>query len=124
MWKRRLWILGGFVFVALVIYLSLTPDPVRAPTIHDFKTGHIIAYFWLMIWFAQLWASVPRKIAIAAALTLMGVGLEYAQAMTEYRTFAYSDMVDNGIGVAVGFLLSFTRLGRVKAVLEKRRLAR
>jgi VanZ family protein len=124
MWKRRLWIISGFGFVALVVYLSLTTDPVRTPTIFNFKTGHIIAYFWLMLWFGQLWASIPRKLLVALALTLLGVSLEYAQAMTEYRTFAYADMVDNAIGVAIGFVLSFTPLGRIEAELEKRRIER
>jgi hypothetical protein len=33
-------------------------------------------------------------------------------------------MVDNAIGVAIGFVLTFTRLGGIEAVLEKRRIAR
>ncbi|HEY0572319.1 MAG TPA: VanZ family protein, partial [Enterovirga sp.] len=124
LWKRRLWMLGGFAFVAWVVYLSLTPDPWRAPTVDNFKSGHIIAYLWLMLWFAQLWVQVSRRLVVAVLLCLLGVALEYAQALTEYRTFAYSDMVDNAIGVAMGFLLSFTPLGRIGAVLERRRRAR
>jgi VanZ family protein len=104
--------------------MSLAPDPWRAPTVNTFKTGHIFAYFWLMMWFGQLWLSPARRLTIALLLCLLGVGLEYAQALTEYRTFAYSDMVDNAIGVAIGFVLCLTPLGQLKAVLDRRRLPR
>lgn len=107
--KKR-WLACGFGFVALVIYLSLTTDPVRAPTINNFKLGHVIAYLWLMFWFAQLWKSTPRRLAIAAALCLLGVTLEYIQGTTGYRTFSYSDMLDNASGVLLGLGLSYTPL--------------
>jgi len=33
------------------------------------------------------------------------VALEYAQGLTGYRTFAYSDMRDNAFGVLVGWIV-------------------
>jgi VanZ family protein len=116
-WKR-LWIGMGLGFVLLVVYLSLTPDPLRAPTIDGFKTGHILAYLWLMLWFAQVCTTVPRKLAVAAAFCVMGVALEYVQGTTGYRTFSYTDMWDNALGVAAGFVLSFTPLGTALGKLQ------
>ena len=118
---RRLdafWIACGAVFVAYVIYLSVTPDPVRAPTIDGFKTGHIVAYLWLMLWFSQVARRFGARLLTAVLLCALGVGLEYAQLGTGYRHFAYSDMVDDVIGVAAGWLLALTPLGHIEARLS------
>ena len=53
-------------------------------------------------------------------LCALGIGLEYAQDLTGYRTFSHSDMWDDALGVAVGFALSFTPLGRIERALEQR----
>ena len=71
-----------------------------------------MAYAWLTLWFAQVYPRVRTRLASAFAFALMGVALEYLQGMTSYRTFAYSDMVDNAIGVSIGLALSATKLGR------------
>jgi hypothetical protein len=34
----------------------------------------------------------------------LGIGLEYAQMLTDTRTFQVADMVADGIGVALGWL--------------------
>lgn len=115
---RRAWLVGGAAFVLLVIYLSLTPEPLQVPNVGPFKAGHMAAYAWLMLWFAQL-TSLRRRAGIGIALALMGVVLEYLQDYTGHRTFAYSDMRDNAIGVAIGFTLALTPLGRVAQRLAR-----
>ena len=97
---RKLWLGLGAAFVALVIYLSLSTQTIDAGRIEDVKTGHFLAYFWLMYWYSQVYRGRAARFAIAAGLVAMGIGLEYLQGMTTYRTFAYSDMRDNAIGVA------------------------
>ena len=109
---RKAWIACGYAFIVLVIYLSLTPSPIVAPDVDGFKSGHIVAYAWLTLWFAQVYQRVRTRLGFAFAFVLMGVALEYLQGMTSYRTFAYSDMVDNAIGVSIGLAFSATRLGR------------
>ena len=118
---RRAWLAGGTAFVLLVIYLSLTPDPLQVPNVGPFKAGHMAAYAWLMLWFAQLTPLRPR-VRIAVALVAMGIVLEYLQDFTGHRTFAYSDMRDNAIGVAIGFALALTPMGRVAGRLVRRDL--
>jgi VanZ family protein len=115
---RHWWIALGAGFVLLVIYLSLTPDPLQAPTVDEFKTGHILAYLWCMLWFAQAWRGVRERLAVATLLVALGIALEYAQRETGYRHFSYSDMVDDAIGVGAGWLLACTPLGNV---LERKR---
>jgi hypothetical protein len=75
------------------------------------KPGHFIAYAWLMVWFSEIYKSPRSRAACAIGLVLMGVALEYAQAMTGYRTFAYSDMLDNAYGVAAGAAIAWTPAG-------------
>ena len=116
---RRLWLSIGFALVGLVIYLSLTPKPIDAGEMGGVKIGHFFAYFVLMLWFAQLIRAWPGRIAVAAAFAVMGVGLEYAQGMTAYRTFGYDDMRDNAIGVAIGLAVSGSPLGLLLLRLEE-----
>lgn len=115
---RKLWLACGAGFVALVVYLSLTPDPLSTPTFESVKTGHVLAYFWLMFWFSQLYRPARARAGIAASLLLLGVGLEYAQALTGYRTFAYGDMADDAIGICIGLVLGSGPGGRALAALE------
>ena len=116
---KPLWIAGGAAFVLLVIYLSVTPDPVRAPTVDNFKTGHIVAYAWCMLWFAQIWRGLGKRIAVALALIALGIALEFLQDMLPWhRDFAVADMVDDAIGVATGYALALTPLGGVLSRLR------
>jgi len=118
---RRLWIAAGWGFVFLVIYLSLTPEPLPAPSVDNFKTGHILAYSWLMLWFAQAYLKLGIRLVVAFALCALGIGLEYAQLLTPHRTFAYSDMVDDAVGVAIGLVLAGTPLGNALARIDSSR---
>ena len=117
-WLRLGWLAGGFAFVGLVVYLSLTPDPLSTPTVDSVKTGHVLAYAWLAFWFGQLSRALAVRGAIAVALLLLGIGMEFAQQLTGYRTYAVSDMVDDAIGVAAGLLLATGPGGRVISMLE------
>jgi VanZ family protein len=118
---QRAWIAFGLPFVALVIYLSLTADPFPIDLQMPFKAGHVTAYAWLMLWFSQVVRSVRSRGLLALALLGLGVALEFAQGMTGYRTFSYSDMLDDGIGVAVGWALAVTPIGNFVHAIEQRR---
>lgn len=117
---RALWLGIGFGLVTLVVYLSLAteaPDPGR---IDGVKSGHLSAYFVLMLWFAQIFRGWGQRISIGIALTLMGIGLEYAQGMTAHRTFAYTDMRDNALGIFLGLAMAATPLGTILGRVEAR----
>ena len=113
------WLAVGWGLVLLVVYLSLTPDPVDAGQVGSVSCGHFLAYFVLMFWFAQLYRSRSALLGLAAAFALLGVTLELAQWMTTYRTFDFADMRDNALGVAVGFALGNTPLGLTLSRLER-----
>ena len=116
---RPFWLGAGVAFVALVIYLSLTPRPLDVPSWEGFKVGHILAYAWLMFWYAPLYGSAAERAVVGAVILALGIGLEYIQGMVG-RDFSYTDMRDDGIGVVLGWIVAATPLGRTMAFVEGR----
>jgi VanZ family protein len=114
-----LWRGIGAGLLLAVVYLSLTPDPIETPPMEEFDLGHFAAYFTLMLWWAQLVPPGWPRVVLAAGLAAMGVGLEFAQALTPYRSFDVADMRDNALGVAAGFALVLTPLGGALAAVER-----
>ena len=106
---RSFWLTCGMGFVLLVIVLSLMPSP---PEVGPGSTnfGHIVAYLWLTIWFAQIYRAPGPRALLALGLGALGVALEFAQGMTGYRHFDYLDMVRNFGGIAFGLVLARTPL--------------
>jgi hypothetical protein len=115
---RRLWIICGFGFVLLVVYLSLTPDPPDLGAPEGLKIGHLVAYGWLMIWFGQIYRTTGRRLLMATAFCALGIALEYLQGLTDYRGFEYSDMLINSTSVALGLVMSYTPLQNCLRALE------
>jgi VanZ family protein len=116
----RLWWAVGAGLVVLVIWLSLTPDPLDVGGPEEFDPGHFIAYAVLMFWFAQLLRPGRGRVLAALALMALGVGLEFAQLLTDYRHYDVHDMRDDAVGVAVGYLLAMSPLGTALAFVERR----
>ena len=101
---RTLWLCAGWALLLLIVYLSLTPRPIPLPGEHGDKFGHLCAYAALMLWFAQPYAGASARWLLAGAFVALGVGLEFAQLLTDSRTFDPGDMVANALGVAIGWL--------------------
>ncbi len=117
--RRRALLIGcGYGFVALVIYLSLVRIPPDVGLGVDLDLGHVVAYFWLMIWFAQVVRSTGARLWLAIGLFSMGVALEYVQGAIGYRHFDYFDMLRNLCGLALGFVLALTPLQNATRAFE------
>ena len=99
-----LWVGIAWTLVATVVYLSLAKLEVDVPGAHADKYAHTAAYAALMFWFAQIYASAYSRVIIACALALLGIGLEYLQAYTDYRTFERADIVADIAGIVLGWL--------------------
>ena len=93
------WLALGWAWIALVVYLSLTPRPPEIDVIAGDKIGHVLAYAFLMLWFAQLYRPRPIKFAIALGLVGLGIAIEFAQQQTGYRSFEVADMGADAVGV-------------------------
>ena len=103
----KIWILIGCSFISIIVYLSLIPNPSKAPDypLQD-KVWHLLAYCTLMGWFSQLYTSQKAQIIIAVAFILMGILLEIIQGWGGYRVFEYLDMLANTAGVFLGWWIS------------------
>ena len=106
---RRIWLLLGWGMVFSVFVLSLIPIEADLSEGRD-KIAHFIAYGSMTFWFAMLFRGRLRQIGIALAFAAMGVGIEYLQRMTGYRTFDVADMAANGVGAALGWIFAQTPL--------------
>lgn len=114
---RNAWLVCGGGFVLLVIYLSVAPRPLNLPSMYGLKTGHILAYAWLMFWFSQIYHRPVPRIVVGGAFLALGIALEYIQGFIG-RDFSYTDMRDDGIGIVLGALIAFTPFGGTLATIE------
>ncbi len=106
---RRIWLLLGWGMVLAVLVLSLIPLDVDLGENRD-KLAHFLAYGALSFWFGMLFEGRVRQLAIALGFAAMGVGIEFLQGMTDYRTEEVADMVANAIGAALGWAAAQTPL--------------
>jgi VanZ family protein len=102
------WVLMGVLWIATIIYLSLTS--ISLPALNfgfgiD-KIEHAIAYFVLMAWFGQIYNRPLQLACFAFVFVNLGIGLEYLQALGGHRMFEYADMVANAVGVLLGLWLT------------------
>lgn len=116
----RWWRLGGYVLIVAVIVLSLMPHGPQIDIRQGDKLGHFIAYGSLMFWFSQLERS-RRRFLFAVGFVCLGIGLEFLQSLTDYRSYDPFDMAANTMGVVIGWLLAlacgdfFVRIERILA---------
>ena len=122
---HRTWLALGGLWIALVMMLSLMPNPPDPLSFEQSdKLSHFLAYGWLMLWFCQLYTGTARRWGWAFALVALGVGLEFLQGLTSYRTYEVLDMAANSGGVLLGWLLAATPLAQALRVIEARCLMR
>lgn len=127
----KLWLSMGWMLVALIVVLSLLPKPLvvlsllpKTPEMIGFgqsgKLPHILAYMTLMLWFANIYPQRVFQLRLTIAFFAMGVGLELLQGLTGYRTFQYTDMLSNGIGILLALYLARTSLAMCLLHLDTR----
>lgn len=119
--RPRLW-LGAWLFaIVTVIVFSLTPPP-RMSVPHNFdKVEHLTSYGVLSIGAVLLFATWRARLRAAAGLVLLGIALEFAQALlTTTRSGDPLDAAANTTGVLLGLLLAFTPAARWLQRLDAR----
>lgn len=118
-----LWAMVGWVLAGAVVYLSLVPKPPEfSEPLHWDKLDHLTAYAVLMGWFVQLYRTPRMHAFLAGAFILLGVGLEFLQHVTEYRTLDAMDMMANTLGVLSAWGLARTRFALALQFLERKLL--
>jgi len=115
---RRALLVGGWIYAAAIVWLSLTPSPPELNIEGSDKLGHFIAYGVLMFWFGVLYRSARARIGWALFCLALGVALEFAQRATGYRSFELADMAADALGVLAGALAALS-LPRAAPAAEK-----
>ena len=103
---RKLWLIIGYISIALVVFLSLTGKPVRIDTNLPYqdKLLHALAYFVLTFWFMQIYHTRHQVFRWVVFFLCLGLLMEYLQGFEPKRYSEVGDMVANALGVvaAVG----------------------
>ena len=97
---------SGCALVAALIYGSLSSTIISLPGDSAGHLTHFVVYGGLMFCFAAMYRSARYAALCAAGLLLLGVGIEFAQAHTGYRSFERMDMLANAAGLGFGLLLA------------------
>lgn len=116
------WKLIGFLLIAVVMVASLVPPPSADLRLSD-KQLHFFSYALLGFWFGAIYLK-DRFVLIGFGLIALGIGTEFLQSTTDYRTLEVDDMVADGLGVFVGLLMAATPIGGLLVWTEKRLLYR
>ena len=111
---RRISLAIGWALVAVIWWLSLTPQPPHIDFEQSDKVGHFLAYGSVMFWFCFLYRSPRARLAYAVGFIAMGIAIEFIQGWTGYRDFEVYDMVADALGVVLGWAaaLAASRLFR------------
>ncbi|MBT8119278.1 MAG: VanZ family protein [Gammaproteobacteria bacterium] len=107
---RAVWLAVGYSLIAVIVILSLTSSPIDTGLDFPYqdKLYHMLAYFSLMFWFAQIYHDRIKRNLMAVMFILMGVLLEYLQGFDPNRYSEFADMLANSMGVLLGLLLALT----------------
>lgn len=101
---RSAWRIAGWLGIALLLWLSLTPSPPQVVTFpHADKIQHALAYALLMLWFAQLRLTRSERAVTAGALLVLGVAIEVMQGWGGVRDFSVADIAADVLGIALGW---------------------
>lgn len=115
------WVAIGWLLIAAVVFLTLTPSPPHIDVLANDKLRHGLSYAVLMFWFCQIYLPLGHW-RIAIQLVLLGIALEILQGISGFRQFEYLDMLANAGGVLVGWALS--RMFRGTLLLRLEQLAK
>lgn len=114
---RSAWSAIGIALLLLLVYGSLAPAAVMPPLGANDKIFHGLAYFSMMTWFAQMYASLRTRCAVALTLVALGIAIEFIQPYVN-RQFDWYDMLANAEGVALALMLSLTPLRGTLAYID------
>lgn len=117
---KWLWLGIGLLLIVSAFAVSLinVPAPLKDFVLHD-KLAHVVLYGVLMGWFAQIFRHDLTRLLFVSGFVVMGIAIEYLQAMTPSRQFEVLDMIANTCGVLLAWALAYTWVGRVLEWVER-----
>ena len=105
---KKLWLVVGYSLIAFVVFQTLTERPISVGMHLSDKYLHTIGYFVMMGWFVQIYHHKKSKLFWAVFFIGMGISLEFLQGWSGVRFFEVNDMLANGLGVVIAWLLSYS----------------
>lgn len=116
----RLWLgLWSLAIVALIVVCLVPLDGLPPLPENSDKVEHLAGYFALAAAAVQLFRG--RMLLVAAVgLVLLGVGVEFAQGMTAYRSSDPYDALANTVGVMLGMATALTPWRDLLLRMERR----
>jgi VanZ family protein len=115
----RLWVTIAWLLVGAIVYLSLMPAPPDVDLSDGDKVAHLLAYAVVTLWFVQIYESPRSRVVIALGLVLLGIGLEFLQGYSGYRSLEIADMGANAGGVVLGWVSAPPRTPNVLVRIER-----
>jgi hypothetical protein len=103
----RFYIALGLLYLAALLWLSLSPAPPQGPDLlYGDKWGHLLAFGLLMAWWGQL-IGLPRwRWVMALGFIALGGAIEILQGLGGVRYAEWSDAAANAVGVVLGAWLT------------------
>lgn len=103
------------------------PQSLDVPVPGADKFQHLLGYFLLTFWHAQLGLSTPAFLRRGLAFIVLGALIEVLQAQTGYREGDLRDLAANVVGVVFGLVIGSAHpgwLSRSEARIEQLALRR
>jgi VanZ family protein len=116
---KKTWLCIGYMLIAIVVYQTLTANPVSVGVKVSDKLLHVMGYFVLMGWFVQIYHKKLHKFLWALFFVMMGITMEFLQGWSGVRFFEVNDMIANALGVFLAWGLSATKFSECILVFEK-----
>ena len=113
-----LWQAIGWLFVALIVYGSLTPTPIQIPMHEGDKLGHMFSC--CVSWAGSCSYITARRTSESLCCAWLWACSWNSQLASGYRDFEYLDMAADAVGVFIAWALGGTALARLLARLEQR----
>ena len=129
--SRFFWVFAGYVAIFILLYYSLLPhivtlsqavESIRAhflAFIPQDKFYHLVAYFFLMGWFSQIYRK-KNHWKPAFFLLLFGIGVEFLQRGVGGRQADVSDVLANLSGILFAWGLARTQFAYMLVLTERR----
>ena len=101
---QQLFLIFGFVFLAAVVYLSLSRTVLELPGDTAGHLAHVGAYALMMFSFTRVYRGARSALLIGAGLMVLGVLIEFLQGYGGYRNFERADILADALGIAFGWI--------------------
>ena len=102
--SQQLFLISGFVFLAAIVYLSLSTTVLELPGDNNGHLAHVGAYALMMFWFTRVYSGARSALLVGAGLMALGVLIEILQGYGGYRNFERADIVADALGIALGWV--------------------